>query len=124
MYLYRNRTCAVQTVCAVLCDIVVKSASVYNHFMCVCSVVQFLLAVSQPYNFMIVYTLASLFPHRHLSLSQTVTLCVITAGDALERTKLLHRFIEIATLLQSGKFGNLYTFISVIQGINVPQVNT
>ena len=61
--------------------------------------------------------------YRHLNLAQTVTLCVITAGDALERAKLLHRFIEIASLLQSGKFGNLFSFIAILQGINVPQVS-
>ena len=64
----------------------------------------------------------SIHPCRHLNLAQTVSLCVVTAGDAMERARLLHRFIEIASLLQSGNYGNLFSFIAVMQGLAVPQV--
>ena len=40
----------------------------------------------------------------------------------MERARLLHRFIEIANLLQSGNYGNLFSFIAVMQGLAVPQV--
>ena len=60
---------------------------------------------------------------RHLNLAQTVSLSIVTAGDAMERARLLHRFIEVASLLQSGKYGNLFSFIAVMQGMAVPQVN-
>lgn len=74
---------------------------------------------------MLVLLLHSLFcPHRHLNLSQTVTLTVMTAGDALERTKLLRRYIEVADLLQSAKYGNLFSFIAVMQGLGAPQVSS
>lgn len=59
---------------------------------------------------------------RHLNLSQTVTLTIITAGDALERAKLLHRYITVAQLLQSQKYGNLFSFLAVMQGLAAPQV--
>ena len=62
--------------------------------------------------------------YRHLNLAQTVSLCVVTAGDAMERARLLHRFIEIASMLQSGNYGNLFSFIAVMQGLAVPQVRT
>ncbi len=62
-------------------------------------------------------------PCRHLNLSQIVTLTVVTAGDALERTKLLHRYIEVAQLLQSQRYGNLFSFIAVMQGLAAPQVS-
>lgn len=61
-------------------------------------------------------------PCRHLNLAQTVSLCIVTAGDAMERARLLHRFIEIASLLQSGSYGNLFSFIAVMQGLAVPPV--
>ena len=61
-------------------------------------------------------------PSRHLNLAQTVTLTVITAGDALERAKLLHRYINVAQLLQSQKYGNLFSFIAIMQGLAAPQV--
>ena len=60
--------------------------------------------------------------YRHLNLAQTVSLCIVTAGDAMERARLLHRFIEVASLLQSGKYGNLFSFIAVMQGMAIPQV--
>lgn len=59
---------------------------------------------------------------RHLNLSQMVTLTVVTAGDALERAKLLHRYIDVAQLLQSIKYGNLFSFVAVMQGLAAPQV--
>jgi hypothetical protein len=61
---------------------------------------------------------------RHLNLSQTVTLTIITAGDALERARLLRRYIDVAQLLQSIKYGNLFSFISIMQGLAAPQVCT
>ena len=62
--------------------------------------------------------------HRHLSISQTVALCIVSAGDALDRARMLQRFIELASMLQSGKYGNLFSFMAVMQGIHVPQVST
>lgn len=62
--------------------------------------------------------------YRHLSISQTVALCIVSAGDALDRTRMLQRFIELASMLQSGKYGNLFSFMAVMQGIHVPQVST
>lgn len=59
---------------------------------------------------------------RHLNLSQTVTLTIVTAGDALERAKLFRRYIEVAQLLQSSKYGNLFSFVGVMQGLAAPQV--
>lgn len=58
---------------------------------------------------------------RHLNLSQTVTLTIVTAGDAMERAKLLRRYIEVAQLLQS-KYGNLFSFVATMQGLAAPQV--
>ena len=51
-----------------------------------------------------------------------VTLTVITAGDALERAKLLHRYVEVAQLLHSNKYGNLFSFVAIMQGLAAPQV--
>ena len=59
---------------------------------------------------------------RQLNLSQTVTLCVMTAGDAMERAKILRRFIEMCVLLQSRSYGNIYSFVAIMQGIAAPQV--
>ena len=60
--------------------------------------------------------------YRHLNLSQTVTLTVVTAGDALERAKLFHRYVAIADLLRTEKYANLFSFLGIMQGLAAPQV--
>lgn len=62
-------------------------------------------------------------PTRHLSLSQMVSLSIVSAGDAVDRAHTLRRFIELAFILQSGTYGNLFSFISIMQGLTSPQVS-
>ena len=60
---------------------------------------------------------------RHLSLSHMVALAIVSAGDTIERARMLRRFIELAFILQSASYGNLFSFISIMQGITCPQVS-
>lgn len=63
------------------------------------------------------------FTCRHLSLSHMVALSIVTAGETIERAKMLCRFVQLAFLLQSGSYGNLFSFISIMQGLTSPQVS-
>lgn len=51
-----------------------------------------------------------------------VSLCVVSAGETLDRAKMLKRLIELASLLQSGSYGNLFSFVAIMQGLAAPQV--
>jgi hypothetical protein len=59
---------------------------------------------------------------RHQSLCHMVSLSIVSAGDAIERARTLRRFVELAFILQSGSYGNLFSFISIMQGLTSPQV--
>jgi hypothetical protein len=60
--------------------------------------------------------------YRHLSLSQLVAISLIHITDVIERSKMLKRWIEIADLLQSGTYGNLFSFMAIMKGLESPQV--
>ena len=47
-----------------------------------------------------------------------VALSIVSAGEPLERASILRRFIELAFILQSGAYGNLFSFISIMQGLS------
>ena len=61
--------------------------------------------------------------NRHLSLSQLVILCIIQVTEPVERAKALKKWIELSQLLQSGTYGNLFAFMSVMKGLESPQVS-
>ena len=63
-----------------------------------------------------------LFLSRHLNLSLMVAAAITTAGETIERAKALKKFIELASLLQSGTYGNLFSFMAVMKGLASPQV--
>ncbi len=63
-----------------------------------------------------------LFIYRHLSLSQLVVLCIIQVPDSVERAKTLKKWIELSQLLQSGTYANLFAFMSIMKGLESPQV--
>ena len=60
---------------------------------------------------------------RHQSLCHMVSLSIVSAGDTIERARMLRRFVELAFILQSGSCGNLFSFISIMQGLTSPQVS-
>lgn len=41
----------------------------------------------------------------------------------MDRAHTLRRFIDLAFILQSGTYGNLFSFISIMQGLTSPQVS-
>lgn len=51
-----------------------------------------------------------------------VAAAITTSGDTLDRAKALKRFIELASLLQSGSYGNLFSFMAIMKGLASPQV--
>lgn len=51
-----------------------------------------------------------------------VAAAITTAGETIERAKALKKFIELASLLQSGTYGNLFSFMAVMKGLASPQV--
>ena len=57
-----------------------------------------------------------------MSLSQTVILTVITAGDLSDCVKLFCCYVDVSELLLSKKYGNLFSFMAIMQGLSSPQV--
>ena len=51
-----------------------------------------------------------------------VAAAITTAGDTIERAKAMKKFIELASLLQSGAYGNLFSFMAIMKGLSSPQV--
>lgn len=51
-----------------------------------------------------------------------VAAAITTAGDTIDRAKALKRFIELASLLQGGVYGNLFSFMAIMKGLASPQV--
>ena len=47
---------------------------------------------------------------------------MVQCPDSVERAKSLKRWIELASLLQSGTYGNLFAFMAVMKGLESPQV--
>ncbi len=60
--------------------------------------------------------------YRHLSISQLVILGIIQVIDPVERAKMLKKWIELCQLLQSGTYGNLFSFMAIMKGLESPQV--
>ena len=59
---------------------------------------------------------------RHLSLSQLVVASLVTIGSLSERTKMLRKLVDLANQLQSGNYGNLFSFLAIMKGLAAEQV--
>ena len=57
-----------------------------------------------------------------MSISQLVIVSLVHIMDTVDRAKMTKRWIEIANLLQSGTYGNLFSFMAVMKGLESPQV--
>ena len=64
----------------------------------------------------------SYIPFRHLSLSQLVVACLVTIGGLSERVKMLKKLVDLANQLQSGSYGNLFSFLAIMKGLASEQV--
>ena len=47
---------------------------------------------------------------------------MVQCPESVDRAKTLKRWIELASLLQSGTYGNLFAFMAVMKGLESPQV--
>lgn len=68
------------------------------------------------------FVFSTLVLSRHLSFSQLVATCLVTAGSVSERARMLKKLVELANQLQSGNYGNLFSFLAIMKALASEQV--